>query len=107
MRTYYVYILASGKNGTLYVGVTADLQRRIAEHGAGTFDGFTKNYGVKTLVYWESTNDVRAAIEREKRLKRWVRRWKIELIERENPGWADLSGGVSGLDPGSWPGVTK
>jgi len=93
LRSYYVYILASKKNGTLYVGITNDLERRVFEHRYEIVPGFTKRYGVKTLVYFEETNDVINAIEREKQLKWWKRRWKIELIESQNPGWKDLSDG--------------
>lgn len=88
--SYYVYILASKRNGTLYVGVTNNLVRRVYEHRNGLVDGFTKKYGVKDLVYFEETNDVKEAIIREKRLKTWKRKWKIELIEKSNPNWLDL-----------------
>ena len=91
MKTYYVYILASQKRGTLYIGVTNDLIRRIEEHKAKEVDGFTKKYNVSTLVYFESTNDVESAISREKVLKHWNREWKINLIESVNPEWKDLS----------------
>ena len=87
---YYVYILASGQNGTLYVGVTNNLVRRIFEHKEGIADGFTKRHGVKTLVYVEMHDDIETAILREKRIKRWKRAWKLELIERDNPNWNDL-----------------
>jgi len=90
MNTYYVYILASGRNGTLYVGVTNDLIRRVDEHKRGKVGGFTKKYAVNNLVYFEQTSDVVSAIAREKLLKRWKRIWKIELIERDNPEWKDL-----------------
>jgi len=99
MKTYHVYILASARNGTLYIGVTSDLEKRIAQHRAGTFDGFTKKYQVHRLVYHESTNDARVALEREKRLKKWNRNWKIRLIETENPNWNDLTADVSGSPP--------
>jgi len=89
--SYYVYILASKRNGTLYIGVTNDLKRRIYEHKNGLIDGFTKKYSVKNLVYYEQTNDVHEAILREKRLKKWNRDWKIKLIEEMNPDWKDLS----------------
>lgn len=91
MKTYYVYILASKRNGTLYRGVTNDLVRRVYEHKSGLIKGFTKRYSVNKLVYFESTNEVNAAILREKRLKKWKRQWKIELIEKSNPDWKDLS----------------
>ncbi|MHB1686411.1 MAG: GIY-YIG nuclease family protein [Ignavibacteriaceae bacterium] len=90
MKQYYVYILASKKNGTLYIGVTNDLIRRIYEHKQGVIEGFTKKYKVHNLVYFEVTNDVNAAIKREKAMKKWNRKWKIELIEKMNPEWKDL-----------------
>lgn len=90
MKSYYVYILASGKQGTLYVGVTNDLMRRVLEHKQGQIEGFTKKCKVDQLVYYEDTSDVAAAIEREKRLKAWRRNWKIALIEENNPSWRDL-----------------
>jgi putative endonuclease len=87
---YYVYILSSGLGGTLYIGVTSDLVRRVYEHKTKTADGFTKEYDVDRLVYYEHYEDVEAAIRREKRLKRYNRGWKISLIEEENPNWVDL-----------------
>ena len=93
---YYVYMLASGKHGTLYVGVASDLPRRVYEHREGLVGGFTKRHGVKHLVYYETYDIVDAAILREKRLKRWRRDWKIELIERDNPSWVDLYDGLGG-----------
>ena len=90
MDNYFVYILASRRNGTLYVGVTNDLIRRIHQHKENLVDGFTRKYNVHTLVYYESCPDIRAAITREKRMKKWRRQWKIELIEKENPEWRDL-----------------
>ena len=89
-NTYYVYILASKKNGVLYIGVTNDLIRRIYEHKNNLVDGFTKKYFVHRLVYFEQTPDVISAITREKQIKKWLRRWKIELIEKDNPQWNDL-----------------
>lgn len=86
-----VYILASGRNGTLYIGVTSDLCRRVWEHKQDWVDGFTKKYGVHRLVYYEVHGDMFAAITREKQLKKWNRRWKLELIEKSNPEWKDLS----------------
>ena len=91
MRNYYVYILANQKRGTLYIGVTNDLVRRMEEHQTKQVDGFTKKYNVVTLVYFESTEDIESAISREKVLKHWNREWKINLIEKENPEWKDLS----------------
>jgi putative endonuclease len=94
-RTYFVYILASRRNGTLYIGVTNDLVKRVWEHRSGLVDGFTRKYGVKRLVWFESTPDVLAAITREKQIKKWNRAWKIELIERKNPEWIDLYEGLT------------
>ena len=90
MKTYYVYILTSKRNGTLYIGVTNDLKKRIFEHKNSLVNGFTKKYSVHSLVYYEQCNDIESAITREKRLKRWNRKWKLELIERNNPQWKDL-----------------
>lgn len=90
MKTFYVYILASQRNGTLYVGVTSDILKRVWEHKSKKVKGFTEKYGVDRLVYYEQTNDVRGALQREKTLKRWKRSWKLELIEKENPEWEDL-----------------
>ena len=90
-KTYYVYILASKRNGTLYVGVTNNLVRRIFEHKNGLADGFTKKYGIHTLVYFDQTNDAKSALIREKQLKKWNRKWKLDLIEKVNPEWKDLS----------------
>jgi len=90
MKIYYVYILTSNRNGTLYIGVTNNLERRISEHQQGIADGFTKKYHVHHLVYYETTNDVNAALQREKQLKKWNRKWKLKLIEKENPDWKDL-----------------
>jgi putative endonuclease len=84
------YILASHRNGTLYVGVTSNLSRRIWEHKTGVVDGFTKRYGVDTLVYAEFHTTMEQAISREKQIKNWRRAWKIMLIERDNPIWRDL-----------------
>lgn len=87
---YFVYILASKRNGTLYIGITSDLIKRIWEHKEKLVDGFTKKYDVSKLVYFEKTSDVKAAIKREKQLKAWKRDWKLKLIEENNPGWRDL-----------------
>ena len=84
------YILASRRNGTLYIGVTSDLLSRINDHKQGRFDGFAKKYGCRTLVWWEQHDDISIAIAREKQLKAWERAWKLELIEKENPTWRDL-----------------
>ena len=91
-KTYYVYILASRRNGTLYIGVTNDLIRRTWEHREGLVDGFTKKYGVKMLVYFECFEEIDSAIHRQTRLKKWNRGWKLELIEQRNPEWRDLYG---------------
>ncbi len=88
--SYFVYLLASERHGTLYVGVTNDLVRRIHEHRTDAVAGFTSRYGVHRLVWFESTSSVEAAIRREKQLKNWKREWKIALIEHENPQWLDL-----------------
>lgn len=87
---YYTYILANKKHGTLYIGVTNDLVRRIVEHKEGTIKGFTKQYDVSKLVYFEAFDDAEPAIAREKKLKHWKRQWKINLIEEQNPDWEDL-----------------
>src|SRR3990167_6237849 len=96
---YYVYILASQRNGTLYVGVTNDLVKRIYEHKNNLVEGFTKEYNIHKLVYFEDTNDISTAIEREKKLKNWKRKWKIDLIEKSNPQWKDLYPSLINLDP--------
>ena len=90
-NTYYVYILASKRNGTLYIGVTNDLGRRVWEHREGLVAGFTKTHGVKTLVHYEVFEDVTAAIHRETRLKKYKRDWKLNLIEEQNSDWKDLA----------------
>ena len=92
MEIYSVYIMASKRNGTLYIGITNDLIRRVYEHKNDLSDGFTKKYQVHILVYFEQTEDVISAISREKQLKKWYRKWKIELIEKSNPGRIDLYG---------------
>jgi putative endonuclease len=89
-KTYFVYILASKRNGTLYIGVTGDLFRRVWEHREGLAEGFTKKYGVKMLVHYELFEDIHAAIHREDRLKKWNRQWKIDLIQKHNVEWNDL-----------------
>jgi putative endonuclease len=85
-----VYILASKRNGTLYIGVTSDLVKRIWDHRNDAVEGFTQRYGVHLLVWYELHEDMTSAMEREKQLKEWKRKWKLELIERVNPGWQDL-----------------
>jgi putative endonuclease len=87
---YYVYLLASKKHGTLYLGVTNDIVRRTYEHRTKAVDGFTKRYGVDKLVWFELYDDMTNAIAREKELKKWRREWKVRLIEAENPDWTDL-----------------
>ncbi|MDE2183844.1 MAG: GIY-YIG nuclease family protein [Alphaproteobacteria bacterium] len=87
---YFVYVLASKPQGTLYVGVTNDLVRRVTEHRLGVVSGFTKRYDVKKLVWFEEHGDIYEAIAKEKRLKRWRREWKRSLVEKDNPHWADL-----------------
>ncbi|MCF4098844.1 GIY-YIG nuclease family protein [Maritalea mediterranea] len=86
----FVYIMASQRNGTLYVGVTNDLVRRVWEHRQGQVDGFTKQHGVKMLVHYEQHDNFESAITREKALKKWNRKWKLNLIEKGNPNWNDL-----------------
>ncbi len=90
MKQYYVYILASKKNGTLYIGVTGDLVKRVYEHKQNEVEGFTKQYHVHNLVYYEIHKDVNEALLREKQMKKWNRQWKINLIEKNNPQWVDL-----------------
>lgn len=89
-RLYYVYILASERNGTFYVGVTSNLQKRIWEHKNDVVEGFTKKYGLHDLVYFETCETAESAIHREKRLKKYTRDAKIKLIEKDNPDWNDL-----------------
>lgn len=90
MKTYFVYILTNKKEGVFYVGVTSDLPKRVHQHKTGVVEGFTKKYNVKILVYYEAFGDIELAIRREKRLKKWDRKWKIEAIENMNPNWDDL-----------------
>lgn len=110
-KSYYIYILASGRNGTLYVGVTNDLVRRVSEHKNGDADGFTKKYKVNRLVWFDETSDITAAIQREKTMKRWRREWKLNVIEEMNPQWHDLYDDLISdlpweppLEPGTRPG---
>ena len=91
-EAYFVYMLASKRNGTLYVGVTNDLSRRVGEHKAGVVPGFTRQYRVDRLVYAEGYSSIIEARARERSLKRWRRDWKIQLIEKANPDWNDLTG---------------
>jgi putative endonuclease len=90
MNSYYVYILGSRKNGTLYIGVTNNLVKLIWQHKNGVVEGFTKKYNVDKLIYFEESSDINSAITREKQLKKWNRAWKIKLIEEFNPTWKDL-----------------
>ncbi|MDY0081589.1 MAG: GIY-YIG nuclease family protein [Ignavibacteriaceae bacterium] len=90
MKNYYVYIMTNKPNGTLYIGVTNDLVRRIYEHRNKLINGFTKKYNLRKLIYFEVFDRIEDAILREKRLKKWNRQWKIELIEKTNPNWIDL-----------------
>jgi putative endonuclease len=86
----FVYIMASGRNGTLYIGVTSDLIQRVWQHREGVADGFTKKHGCKTLVWFEQYADIEEAIRREKQMKEWKRLWKLRVIEQDNPEWDDL-----------------
>jgi putative endonuclease len=95
-KRFVVYILASRRNGTLYVGVTSDLAKRIWEHRQGFVDGFTKDYGVAMLVWYEMHDTAESAITREKQLKKWNRAWKVRLIEEVNPFWNDLYSNSTG-----------
>jgi putative endonuclease len=90
MKNYFVYILCSKRNGTLYVGITSDLNRRAQEHREKLIPGFTQKYSVVYLVYFESFESIFDVIKREKQIKKWHRSWKIELIEKNNPAWIDL-----------------
>jgi putative endonuclease len=91
MKSYFVYILASKTNGTLYIGVTSNIQRRLEEHINGLAESFTSKYGLKRLVYLEEYQNPTDAIKREKQLKNWKRLWKLNLINAQNPAWKDLS----------------
>lgn len=99
-----VYILASKRNGTLYIGVTSDLVGRVWQHKQGEYDGFTSRYGVKLLVYYETFTRIDDAIVREKQLKEWHRAWKLRLIEQANPDWRDLWPEVCGEGGDTWEG---
>ena len=90
----HVYLLASRRHGTLYVGVTSNLIQRIYQHREGLVDGFTRQYGVKTLVWFEGTESIEGAIQKEKQMKNWKREWKIALVEKGNPQWRDLYPGL-------------
>ena len=90
-KTYYVYIMANKRNGTLYVGMTSDLARRVGEHLEGLMEGFTKKYAINLLVHYEIFSDVHAAIHRETQIKKYKREWKLNLIQGRNPEWRDLA----------------
>ncbi len=111
MKTYVVYILANKRRGTLYIGVTGDLKCRMIEHRLGLVEGFTKQYDVKKLVWFEQYACVYRAIWREKQLKNWQRMWKINLIEEQNSAWNDLYETIFGpeekMDPGTVAGMTN
>jgi len=96
MKRGWVYIMTDKPNGTLYVGVTSDLAQRAHQHREGAVEGFTKQYGLKRLVYAEEHADMTAAIQREKNIKHWRREWKVKLIHGINPGWDDLYEGLFG-----------
>jgi len=89
-KQFYVYLMASRQNGTLYIGVTSDLVKRVCEHKNSFVEGFTKKYRIKILVYYEIHQNAEAAITREKQIKKWNRAWKLRLIEKQNPQWRDL-----------------
>jgi putative endonuclease len=95
-KLYYVYMLASRRNGTLYTGVTNDLARRVWEHKSNLAEGFSRKYGVHLLVWYECHENINTAIAREKQLKGWNRAWKLRLIEQHNSGWNDLTGTLNG-----------
>ncbi len=96
MKLFYVYMLCSKRNGTLYTGVTSDLVRRLWEHKNDLIKGFTQSYGVHRLVWYEVHESRESALEREKQIKKWERAWKLKLIERTNPSWADLYENICG-----------
>ncbi len=96
MAAFFVYILASKPRGTLYIGMTADMSRRNAEHRRGRGSAFTRKYAVKTLVWYERYDTEELALQRERTMKEWPRAWKINLIERTNPHWSDLSSNLAG-----------
>jgi putative endonuclease len=89
-KSFYIYILANRRNGTLYIGVTSNLIKRVWEHKNKLAEGFTEKYGVNKLVYFEQASDAENAVRREKRLKKYNRRWKMDLIEKMNPDWKDM-----------------
>ena len=93
MKQYYVYILANKRNGTLYIGVTSNLEKRVQEHKLKTKEGFTQKYNVTKLVYYEIYTEIHIAIQREKALKKWDRSWKLKLIDFANPKWVEIKTG--------------
>ncbi len=99
MKYYSVYIMASRKDGALYIGVTSDLIKRVFEHKEGIIPGHTSKYNIKNLVYYEQHEDVTQAILQEKQMKAWKREWKIELLEKQNPSWKDLYPEICGVIP--------
>ena len=99
MSNYYVYILASKRNGTLYIGVTDDILKRMQEHKYGVYEGFSKKYSVHRLVYFEIFEQASDSIKRERQLKEWKRQWKVELIEKHNQQWNELYGILQDMDP--------
>ena len=90
MKNYYVYILRSKRNGTLYTGVTSDIVKRVYEHKQNVVEGFTKKYNIHMLVWYEIHDSAESAINKEKQIKKWKRTWKLKLIEKDNPEWIDL-----------------
>lgn len=90
MKTYYIYFITNKRNGTLYIGVSSDIKRRIYQHKNKLIDGFSKEHNLNKLVYYENINDINSAISREKQLKKWKRQWKINAIDKFNPEWRDL-----------------
>ena len=99
MKQYYVYIMASRRNGTLYTGFTSDLIKRVYQHKTKAIKSFTASYNVINLVYYEATTDIHQAIKREKNIQSWKRTWKLKLIESENPNWQDLYAEIAGCQP--------
>ena len=95
MKPGYVYIMASGRNGTIYIGVTSDLAQRVRQHQTGAVPGFTRDYGCKLLVWYEVHDDIQQARQRELQMKKWKRQWKLSTIEMMNPDWVDLSSTLS------------
>ncbi|MBL8671144.1 MAG: GIY-YIG nuclease family protein [Alphaproteobacteria bacterium] len=103
MKQFFVYLMASRRNGTLHAGVTSDMERRAWEHREGAVAGFTKEHGVKRLVWFQAFDDAESAIRREKQIKKWNRDWKKRLIEESNPDWHDLYPGLLGRPQGGSP----